>query len=70
MAKHKHAGKTVAEILKEKQASIKDPALEEGSPSWDDILALTWEDIVEGAKQRKPGFQTFKKLLSKGEYDK
>lgn len=70
MAKHKNSGKTVAVILKDKQASIKSPALEEGAPSWDEILELTWEDIVEGAKQRKPGFKTFKKLLSHGDYDK
>lgn len=70
MAKHKNAGMTVAEILGEKRASIKDAPLDPGSPSWDDILDLTWEDIVEGAKKRQPGYKTFKKLLSKGEYDK
>lgn len=70
MAKHKYSGQTVAEILTEKQAGIKSPALDPGSPSWDDILDLTWEDIVAGAKQRKPGFKTFKKLLSMGDYDK
>ena len=70
MAKHKNAGKTVTEILKDKKAGIKNAALDEGSPSWDEIMDLTWEAITEAAKQRKPGFGTFKKLLSKGEYDK
>ncbi len=70
MAKHKFAGKTVAEILQGKKASIKDPPLEEGSPSWDDILNLTWEEVVTKAKKRQPGFKTIKKLLSKGKYDK
>jgi hypothetical protein len=70
MAQHKYAGKTVAEILKDKRASIKEPGLEEGSPSWDDILDLTWEEVVQRAKKREPGFKTFKKLLSHGEYDK
>lgn len=70
MAKHKHAGKTVAEILKSKKASIRDVALAEGSPSWDDVLHLSWEDIVKSAKRRLPGFKTIKKLLSSGEYDK
>ena len=70
MAKHKHAGKTVAEILKEKQASIKDPALEEGSPSWDDILDLTWEDLKRRAARGEPGFKTFKKLLDRKRFNK
>jgi len=70
MPKHKNAGKTVGEILKDKKAGIKTAELEEGSPSWDDILNLTWEDIVKAAKKREPGFKTFKKLLSQGEYDK
>ncbi len=70
MAKHKYAGKTVAEILKAKRASIKDAELEIGAPGWAEILDLTWEEIVDGARRREPGFQTFKKLLSKGEYNR
>jgi hypothetical protein len=65
-----NAGKTVREILKGKKASIKQAALDPGSPSWDDILDLTWEEIHERAKRRIPGYKTFKKLLSAGEYDK
>jgi hypothetical protein len=70
MAKHKYAGKTVSDILQGKRASIKDAELEQGSPSWDDIRDLTWEEVVARAKKREPGFKTIKKLLSKGEYDR
>ena len=66
----KNAGKTVAEILKGKKARIKNAALDPGSPSWDDILGLTWEEVEERARQREPGFRTFRKLLTDGDYDK
>jgi len=41
MAKHKYAGKTVADILKKKRGDIKYAPLDQGSPSWDDIQDLT-----------------------------
>ena len=65
-----NAGKTVAEILKGKKATIKDAALGPGSPSWDDILPLTWEEIEARAKRRLPGYKTIKKLLGSAEYNK
>ena len=65
-----YAGKTVSEILKGKKASIKDAALDRGSPSWDDVLHLTWEEIRDRAKRRQPGYKTIKKLLGSREYDK
>ena len=65
-----NAGKTVAEILEAKRGSIKNASLEEGSPSWDDISDLTWEEILKKAKAREPGFKTFRKLLSDGGYNK
>ncbi len=65
-----HAGKTVAEILTEKKASIRDAALPPGSPSWDEILDLTWEEVVKAAKRRTSGYKTIKKLLGNKEYDK
>ena len=65
-----NAGKTVAEILKSKRAGIKNAALEEGSPSWDDIMHLTWEEIEERHHRREPGFKTFHKLLRQKRYDK
>lgn len=66
----KYAGKTVAEILRWKKASIKQAALDPGSPSWDDILELTFEELTEKAKRNEPGCKTLKKLLGKREYDK
>jgi hypothetical protein len=39
-------------------------------PSWDEILGLTWEEVEAKARQREPGFRTFRKLLTDGEYDK
>ena len=65
-----NAGKTVEEILKRKKASIKQAQLEEGSPSWDDILGLTWEEVEEKARNREPGFQTIHKLLKRKRFNK
>jgi hypothetical protein len=65
-----NTGKTVAEILRGKKASIRDAALDPGSPSWDDIMDLNWEELVERAKKRRTGYKTFKKLLGSKEYDK
>ena len=45
MPRHANAGKTVAEILLTKRAAIKNAPLEPGSPSWDDVRALLWEEI-------------------------
>jgi len=42
-------GKTVREILTSKRASVKDAGLDPGSPAWDDVLDLTWEEVVERA---------------------
>ena len=64
------AGKTVREILSGKKASIRDVALPPGSPPWDDVLDLTWEQLTERAKRRVPGYKTIKKLLGAREYDK
>ncbi len=68
--RHKFAGMTVTEILEKKKGSIKDAALDEGAPTWDEIADMPWEEIVDRAKRREPGYQTFKKLLSGQEYDK
>jgi hypothetical protein len=65
-----HTGRTVAEILAGKKASVRNAPLGPGSPSWDDILDLTWEEVVDRAKRRAPGYKTIKKLLSSREYDK
>ena len=65
-----NAGKTIREILKEKRASIRQAPLEPGSPSWDDILDVPWEEIVARADADEPGYRTIKKLLSGGRFDK
>lgn len=65
-----YAGKTVAEILKTKKARILKARLDPGSPSWDDIMHLTWEEIEEKHRRREPGFKTFHKLLKERKYDK
>jgi len=65
-----NAGKTVAEILKGKLASIKNAPLDSGSPSWDDILHLIWEQLKEKANRGLPGFRTFVKLLSRKRFNK
>jgi hypothetical protein len=61
---------TVREILKEKKAKIRKAKLEKGSPSWDDILDETWEQIVKNAKERVKGYKTIKKLLTDQRFDK
>lgn len=63
-------GQTVAEILTRKKSSIRSAPLEKGSPSWDDILDMMWEEVVQRAKQREPGFRTIRKLLSDGRFDR
>ena len=65
-----NAGKTVAEILKEKKGSIKHAPLDPGTPSWDAIMHLTWEEIVERTRKRERGFGTFRKLLLDKRFDK
>jgi hypothetical protein len=44
--------------------------LDPGSPSWDDIMHLTWEEIEERHRRREPGFKTFHKLLKEKRFDK
>ncbi len=61
---------TVAEILKLKKASLKNAELDPGSPSWDSILSLTWEEIQKRARRNRPGFRTIKKLLGSKEYNR
>jgi hypothetical protein len=57
-----NAGKTVEEILKGKKASIKQAELEEGSPSWDDILGLTWEEIEEESSESRTRIPNYPKV--------
>ncbi len=61
---------TVTEILARKKGTIRQAPLEEGSPSWAEILGETWADIKHKARRRVSGYKTFRKLLSDSEYDK
>jgi hypothetical protein len=61
---------TVADILKRKKGSIKQAPLDPGSPTWDDIMGETWQSVKRKARQRKPGYKTFHKLLTDGRFDK
>lgn len=66
----KYAGKTVEEVLKKKQGRIKYAPLEKASPSWDNILHLTWEEVEERAQRDEPGFRTIYKLLKAKRFNK
>ena len=63
-------GRTVREILKDKLGRIRNAPLDPGSPSWDDILDLSWEEVLKRAIRREPGYQKIHKLLSNGRFDK
>ena len=65
-----NSGQTVAEILTRKKSSIRSAELEEGSPSWDAILDMMWEEVVQRAKQRERGFKSIRKLISDGRFDR
>ena len=65
-----NAGKTVAEILNGKQGTIRNVPLDPGSPSWDDILHLKWEEVQQRARRRERGFKTFRKLLTDRRFNK
>jgi len=67
---HMFSGMKVRDILKLKKGSIRSAPPEPGSPSWDDILDMTWEEIEAAAKADKPGFRTIKKLLTDGRFDR
>ncbi len=66
-----YRGYTVAEILRKfKRGSIKQVPLPAGSPSWDDIMDLKWEEVLRRARSRMKGFRIFKKLLLQPRFDK
>jgi hypothetical protein len=70
MANSPNAGKTVAEILVDKKGSVRQAPLEPGSPGWDDIASMMWEEVVSRAAADEPGFRTIKKLLSDRRFNK
>jgi hypothetical protein len=60
----------VRDILKKKRGGIRQTPLESGSPAWDEMLDLTWAEVVERAGADEPGFRTIKKLLGDKRFDK
>lgn len=68
--KDENAGKTVREILHNKKGLILKAPLDAGSPSWDDIMDMTWEEIVRNHQMRIPGFKKFHKLLKEKRFDR
>ena len=64
MSINKNDNKTVDEVLKERQGSIKNAPLPKGSPSWQSIGKATLAQIRERAKRGDPGYKTINKLLN------
>lgn len=67
---HRFLGMAVWKILESKKSSIRRAPLEPGSPSWDEIETLTWEEIDRRAQQSLPGYRTIRKLLSDRRFDR
>jgi hypothetical protein len=67
---HKFSGMTVAEILRQKKASVRTAPLPAGSPEWDDLELMSWEEIDAGAKANEPGLKTVRKLLTDRRFDR
>jgi hypothetical protein len=51
--------KTVAHILIQKKGTIKQAPL--GSPNWEELSQMTWEQIELGAKENRAGFKVVRK---------
>lgn len=67
---HRFSSKTVIDIVKQKKGSIKQAQLPEGSPSWDELNQMTWEEIEAKANSNIKGFKAIRKLLSDRRFDK
>jgi hypothetical protein len=67
---HKYAGRTVADILRDKKLSVRKAPLPPGSPNWPDIEPLSWEEIESRAKNNEPGFKAIRKLLTDRRFDR
>ncbi len=64
------ADETVSQILRRKKASIKNAELEEGAPSWEEILDLPFTEIERRARRGLPGYRTIRKLLTDRRFDR
>ena len=63
-------GRTVREILPLKKGGVRAAPLPPGSPAWDAILDLTWEEVTRAADAGLPGFRTIRKLLPDARFDR
>lgn len=61
---HRFSGLSVATIFLGKKASIRNAPLPPGTPGWDEMEKLKWEQVEDGARANDPGFKTVRKLLS------
>ena len=64
------SGMLVSDILKRKKSGIRQAPLPIGSPGWDDLLTMTWEQVEAGAKANRPGFRAVRKLLADRRFDR
>jgi RHS repeat-associated protein len=69
-AAHKFAGMRISDILRTKFGSIKDAELPEGSPNWNNIMNIRWEEVVRRAQGNETGWGTIKKLLTDKRWDR
>ncbi len=67
---HRFSQKKVIDILKLKKASIKQAQLPKGSPNWEEINQMIWEEIEANANANLTGFKAIRKLLSDRRFDK
>lgn len=67
---HKYSGMLVRDILRFKKASIRQAPLPRGSPSWQRIEAMNWEEVDEAARKDSPGMKTVRKLLTDSRFDR
>ncbi|MFH5803995.1 hypothetical protein [Alienimonas sp. DA493] len=63
-------GLTVRDVLKLKKGSVRTAPLPPGSPAWEAILDLTWEEVCRAADAGADGFRTIRKLLSDKRFDR
>lgn len=66
---HRFAGMLVLDILRQKKASIRTAPLPAGSPDWNDVERMMWEEVEDAARRNEPGFKMIRKLLSDQRFD-
>jgi len=67
---HRFSSMKVRQILPLKKSSIRNAPLPLGSPTWDEIHDMIWEELDAAARRNEPGFKTIRKLLSDQRFDR